>query len=92
MPSHPAFDWPDIPATLTPLAFTRGPEPGRLVPVYPPGLPLMMAPLTWIHGLGGADRRREHEVRRHAGVQGAQRRAGPDAGLHPVVDHDHLGR
>jgi hypothetical protein len=49
MPAHPAFDWPDIPATLTPLAFTRGPEPGRLVPVYPPGLPLMMAPLTWIH-------------------------------------------
>jgi Dolichyl-phosphate-mannose-protein mannosyltransferase len=49
MPSHPAFDWPDIPATLTPLAFTRGPDPGVLVPVYPPGLPLLMAPLTWIH-------------------------------------------
>jgi hypothetical protein len=49
MPLHPAFDWPDIPATLTPLAFTRGPDPGKLVPVYPPGLPLMMAPLTRIH-------------------------------------------
>ena len=49
MPTHPAFDWPDVPSTLTPLAFTRGPDPGRLVPVYPPGLPLMMAPLTWIH-------------------------------------------
>ena len=49
MPAHPAFDWPDVPSTLTPLAFTRGPDPGRLVPVYPPGLPLMMAPLTWIH-------------------------------------------
>jgi hypothetical protein len=49
MPSNPAFDWPDIPGTLTPLAFTRGPEPGRLVPVYPPGLPLIMAPLTLIH-------------------------------------------
>jgi hypothetical protein len=49
MPSHPAFDWPDIAVTLTPLAFTRGPHPGELVPVYPPGLPLLMAPLTWIH-------------------------------------------
>lgn len=49
MPLHPAFDWPDIGATLTPLAFTRGPHPGVLVPVYPPGLPVLMAPLTWIH-------------------------------------------
>jgi Dolichyl-phosphate-mannose-protein mannosyltransferase len=49
IPSHPAFDWPDIPGTLTPLAFTRGPDPGVLVPVYPPGLPLLMAPLTRIH-------------------------------------------
>ena len=50
MPAHPAFDWPDIPTTLTPLAFTRGPQEGRLVPVYPPGLPLLMAPFTWMHG------------------------------------------
>jgi hypothetical protein len=49
MPSDPAFDWPDVPATLTPLAFTRGPDPRVLVPVYPPGLPLLMAPLSWIH-------------------------------------------
>ena len=49
MPSHPAFDWPDVPATLTPLAYTRGPDPAALVPVYPPGLSLLMAPLTWIH-------------------------------------------
>lgn len=49
MPLHPAFDWPDIGVTLTPLAFTRGPHPGVLVPVYPPGFPLLMAPLTWIH-------------------------------------------
>ena len=49
MPSDPAFDWPDVPATLTPLAFTRGPDPRVLVPVYPPGLPLLMAPLAWIH-------------------------------------------
>src|SRR6188474_3839691 len=49
MPSDPAFDWPDVPATLTPLAFTRGPNPRVLVPVYPPGLPLLMAPLAWIH-------------------------------------------
>jgi hypothetical protein len=49
MPSHPAFDWPDVPSTLTPLAFTRGPDADKLVPIYPPGLSLMMAPLTWIH-------------------------------------------
>ena len=49
MPFHPAFDWPEVPVTLTPLAFTRGPDPRVLVPVYPPGLPLLMAPVTWIH-------------------------------------------
>lgn len=49
VPSHPAFNWPDVPYTLTPLAFTRGPDPTRLVPVYPPGLPMMMAPFARIH-------------------------------------------
>lgn len=49
MPSHPAFNWPDVPDTLTPLAFTRGPDPARLVPIYPPGLPMMMAPFARIH-------------------------------------------
>ena len=48
MPRHPAFDWPDVPATLTPLAYTRNAVPDVLVPVYPPGLSMMMAPLTLI--------------------------------------------
>ena len=46
---HEGFDWPDVPATLTPLAYTRNAVPDVLVPVYPPGLSLMMAPLTLIH-------------------------------------------
>jgi hypothetical protein len=49
MPRHPGFDWPDVPATLTPLAYTRNGVADVLVPVYPPGLSLMMAPLTLIH-------------------------------------------
>jgi Oligosaccharyl transferase STT3, N-terminal len=49
MPRHEGFDWPDVPATLTPLAYTRNAVPDALVPVYPPGLSLMMAPLTLIH-------------------------------------------
>jgi hypothetical protein len=49
MPRHPGFDWPDVPATLTPLAYTRNGVPDVLVPVYPPGLAMMMAPLTLIH-------------------------------------------
>ena len=49
MPRHEAFDWPDVPATLTPLAYTRNARPDVLVPVYPPGLSLMMAPLALIH-------------------------------------------
>ena len=49
MPRHKGFDWPDVPATLTPLAYTRNAVPDVLVPVYPPGLSLMMAPLTLIH-------------------------------------------
>ena len=49
MPRHEGFDWPDVPATLTPLAYTRNAVPDVLVPVYPPGLSLLMAPLTLIH-------------------------------------------
>src|SRR5688572_16532449 len=41
MPRHQGFDWPDVPATLTPLAYTRNAVPDVLVPVYPPGLSLM---------------------------------------------------
>ena len=33
MPRHEGFDWPDVPATLTPLAYTRNAVPDVLVPV-----------------------------------------------------------
>ena len=49
MPRHDGFDWPDVPATLTPLAYTRNAVPDVLVPIYPPGLSMMMAPLTLMH-------------------------------------------
>ena len=49
MPRHEGFDWPDVPATLTPLAYTRNSVPDVLVPVYPPGLSMMMAPLALVH-------------------------------------------
>jgi 4-amino-4-deoxy-L-arabinose transferase-like glycosyltransferase len=48
MPLNAAFDWPDAPYTLTPLAYARNAHPGELAPIYPPGLSLMMAPLVWI--------------------------------------------
>ena len=47
IPSSPSFTWDNAPATLTPLAYTRAAEPDRMAPVYPPGLPLLLAPLTW---------------------------------------------
>jgi 4-amino-4-deoxy-L-arabinose transferase-like glycosyltransferase len=46
IPMRPGFDWPDARATLIPLGFTGGPAPGVIVPRYPPGLPLLMAPLA----------------------------------------------
>ena len=48
MPLNAAFNWPEVPYTLTPLAYARNEHPGELAPIYPPGLPLMMAPLVWI--------------------------------------------
>jgi Dolichyl-phosphate-mannose-protein mannosyltransferase len=48
VPWRAAFTWPDAPATLIPLGFTRGSAPGVIAPRYPPGLPLLMAPLTAI--------------------------------------------
>ena len=46
IPLEPAFKWPDAEATLIPLGFTYGGAPGVIAPKYPPGLPLLMAPLT----------------------------------------------
>jgi hypothetical protein len=48
VPLRPAFTWPDTHATLTPLGFNRGLSPGVIAPRYPPGFPLLLAPLTLI--------------------------------------------
>ena len=48
VPIRPAFTWPDVEMTLTPLGFTRGQSPGVIAPRYPPGFPLLLAPLTLI--------------------------------------------
>jgi hypothetical protein len=46
IPLEPGFTWPDVPATLTPLGYTRDPSGDRLSPTYPPGLPLLMVPFA----------------------------------------------
>jgi glycosyl transferase family 87 len=46
VPLRPAFTWPDVEMTLTPLGFTHGRSPGVIAPRYPPGFPLLLAPLT----------------------------------------------
>jgi hypothetical protein len=46
---HRGFTWPDVPRTLTPLGYTRGTTRDALAPVYPPGLPLLMAPFAALH-------------------------------------------
>lgn len=43
IPAHPAFTWRDADRTLVPLAYRPAPVRGRMVPTYPPGLPLLMA-------------------------------------------------
>jgi hypothetical protein len=45
IPMRPGFAWPNAQATLIPLGFTGSRVPGVIVPRYPPGLPLLMAPL-----------------------------------------------
>ena len=42
------YTWPDVAGTFTPLGFTPGSSPGVIAPRYPPGLPLLMAPLLRI--------------------------------------------
>jgi hypothetical protein len=42
------YAWPDVAATFTPLGFTPAGSPGVIAPKYPPGLPLLMAPLMWL--------------------------------------------
>ncbi len=46
IPVSPDYQWPDVEYTLTPLGFTKGQSPGVIAPKYPPGLPLLLAPLS----------------------------------------------
>lgn len=46
VPVSADYTWPDAAATFAPLGFTPGLAPGIIAPKYPPGLPLLMAPLT----------------------------------------------
>lgn len=41
---------PELPEARRPLGFVRGPQPGTMVPSYPPGLPLMLALLRAVGG------------------------------------------
>lgn len=49
MPLNPAFTWPDVPWTLTPLGYVPNRARRVFAPVYPPGFPLMMAPFARLH-------------------------------------------
>src|SRR4029079_15280070 len=42
------YQWPDVDYTLTPLGFTTGRTAGVIAPLYPPGLPLLLAPFAAI--------------------------------------------
>ena len=46
VPLRAEYTWPNVEATLTPLGFTVGKPPGVIAPKYPPGLPLLFAPLA----------------------------------------------
>ena len=40
------YQWPNVEYTLTPLGFTKGQSRGVIAPMYPPGLPLLLAPFA----------------------------------------------
>jgi dolichyl-phosphate-mannose-protein mannosyltransferase len=46
IPINRAYDWPNVDYTLTPLGFTKGRHRGEIAPMYPPGLPLLLAPFS----------------------------------------------
>jgi hypothetical protein len=47
MPVRPP--WPELPFKLAPLGFRPSPDRQRLTPTYPPGYPLLMAPMFLAH-------------------------------------------
>ena len=48
IPVSPDYQWPNVEYTLTPLGFTKGQSPGVIAPLYPPGLPMILAPFAAI--------------------------------------------
>ena len=46
IPVSREYQWPDVDYTLTPLGFTKGRHSGEISPMYPPGLPLLLAPFS----------------------------------------------
>jgi 4-amino-4-deoxy-L-arabinose transferase-like glycosyltransferase len=46
IPLSADYTWPDVESTLTPLGFTPGRIRGVIAPTYPPGFPLLLAPLA----------------------------------------------
>ena len=49
-PMAVSFPWDNAAWTLAPLGFRPGIAPGTLVPIYPAGLPLVMALFLWLGG------------------------------------------
>ena len=49
VPMRPEFAWRDAELSLIPLAYRPAAQPGRMAPVYPPGLSLILAA---VHPLG----------------------------------------
>lgn len=46
--------WPHAASTFAPLGYRADPTGRRIVPTYPPGLPLLMTPLVWADGVRAA--------------------------------------
>ena len=46
IPSSADYTWPNVESTLTPLGFRPGRTRGVIAPTYPPGFPLLLAPLA----------------------------------------------
>ncbi len=52
-PLAPVLPWPNVMWTLTPLGYKPGTGSGDIVPMYPPGLPLLMAGFRKVLGSRG---------------------------------------
>ena len=49
VPLARAVDWPDAEWTLAPIGFRPSPRPAAIVPIYAPGLPILMAGAASVH-------------------------------------------